>query len=83
MICRYGMDAKMGLAAITAAPANAPYYGEIRARINEILDGELRRAVELIGKNRPAMDALIAALVEKNQLKGDEIDAILSKNATR
>lgn len=83
MICRYGMDERMGLASFSANPAGTPFYAELRARINEILDGELTRAIDLIEKNRPAMDALIAALVEKNQLKGDEIDAILAANAKR
>ena len=83
MICRCGMDEKMGLSAFEGNLSYAPFYTEIRARVNEILDEELARTIDLIKENRPAMDALIAALVEKNQLKGDEIDAILSATAKR
>lgn len=83
MICHYGMDGKMGLAAFSGDPTYTPYYTALRERINEILDGELARARALIEENRPAMDALVAALVEKNQLKSDEIDAILSATAKR
>jgi ATP-dependent metalloprotease FtsH len=82
MICRYGMDQEMGLAALPSDPSS-PYYAEIRRRINEILREELTVAMATVERNRAAMSALIEALVERNRLMGNEIDEILKKTAIR
>ncbi len=83
MLCTYGMDDSFGLAALSGSPEGSPYYGEIRKKINGILEAELLRARHAIEENRRAMDALVAALVEKNQLKGKEIEAILTATVKR
>ena len=83
MICDYGMDEVMGLSYTEPAAATDAYHAALRARTNEILAAELDAAVEAVEKNRAAVDALVAALVEKNQLRGTEIDAIFCKLAVR
>ena len=82
MICAYGMDEKIGMISIPHEElAESPYGAVVLARINEILSEQLAEAIRLVEANRAALDALVDALMEKNHLKGDEIDAILSKNA--
>ncbi len=76
MICVYGMDEVLGLAAVTDS-LTAAAEGEVRARINAILSKELEEAVRLIEENRLALDALAEALMTRNHLKGNEIEAIL------
>ncbi len=79
MICRYGMDEEMGLAYVDPAQVND---SDIRKRVNEILERELRMTLEILKENRAAMDRLVAALLEKDHLKADEIDAIFSETVT-
>lgn len=81
MICNYGMDENLGIAYIDENYTGTELATVIRARTNEILTGELNHAKELIEKNRDAMDAIVKALMEKNHLKGDEIDKIFKKYA--
>ena len=57
--------------------------GEVRAAVNKMLNQELAFTVELIGYNRAAIDALVQALLEKNQLTGPEIDQILKEHAVQ
>lgn len=82
MITRYGMD-DLGLGTFGLDSADPEYAAQIRARVNQILQQEYANAKQLIADNRKAIDALVAALLEKNQLKEEEIDAIFSANATR
>ena len=74
IIGSYGMDAKMGLACLD--PHSDALAGALRTRVNEILAEELVAAINTINENRAAMDAIVAELMAKNYLKGDEIDAI-------
>ncbi len=78
MICTYGMDEKLGLATIDLDHLSGAEKVEIRTRVNEILSQELAYTQDIISKNRDLMDKLVAELMEKTHLKGDEIDAILS-----
>ena len=55
----------------------------MRVRSAASFRSELENAKVIIRENREAMDALVAALLEKNRLKGDEIDAVLSAKAKR
>ena len=75
MLCELGMDEEFGLAVCTGTDRQA-LYPSLRARVNGILTAELRAAVDLIGKNRAAIDALVAALLDKNHLRSEEIRAI-------
>ena len=78
IICYYGMDDTIGLATIDLSGVDGQYQAKIRNRINEILKLEYEKAKELIDSHRTAMDLLVKALLDKNQLKENEIDEILS-----
>jgi ATP-dependent Zn protease len=71
------MDEDFGLA-VPSAEEKRAMYPVIRERINGILRAELAEAIRLIEENRMAIDDLTAALLEKNHLKGDEIDALFA-----
>ena len=78
MICYCGMDTEIGLSTVDLSRAGDEYNTRIRERVNAILEQEYNNARSLISKNRNAINALVDALLEKNQLKEDEIDAILT-----
>lgn len=81
MICDYGMDEKTGLCSINSGELkNSQYFGNILARVNEVLSAELERAKKVINANRGAIDSLTDRLLEKNSLKLEEIAEILEKN---
>ena len=48
-----------------------------------LLGEELSRATELIREHVSAVDALADALLERNHLRGDEIERILGEHAPR
>ena len=77
IIGTYGMDEKMGLACLD--PRSDALASVVRTRVNEILAAELAAAVNTINENRAAMDAIVAELMAKNYLKGDEIDEIFKR----
>ena len=77
IIGHYGMDEEMGLSSFDRVPDG--FYPALRARTNAILAEELSFAKDIICTYRSAIDALVDALLDKNHLKGDEIDAILKK----
>ena len=83
LIMTYGMDSEAGLSYVDPRTITGEYFDFVHQRVNAILKDELARAMELIGQHRDAMDALVAALVEKNHLKGDEIDSILRAHIER
>ena len=75
MICSYGMTDSFGLAAISPTQE---LQSEVRSLINAILRTELEKAVRIIEDNTDATNALVTELVAKNQLSGNEIEAIIS-----
>ena len=77
MLCSYGMDKTFGLGVVNAETANDALSGEVRKRVNDILEEELKATVAIIAKNRVAMDALVNDLLTKNHLNGDQITRIL------
>ena len=81
IIGHYGMDEELGLSSFDKIPEG--FYPTLRRRTNEILAAELEAAKEAIRTYRGAIDALVDALLEKNHLKGDEIDAILTRAIKR
>ena len=84
IICRYGMDDKLGLASFAGSSLVGDAYREkIRMRINEELQAQLEQAKELIAENKKAIDALVEKLLVNNALKGDEIDKIFSANVKK
>jgi ATP-dependent Zn protease len=76
MICNYGMDASVGLSYVSRDSVDSAYYGEIRRKINALLQDQLNEAVATITANKAAIDRMVEVLMEKNHLKGNEIDEI-------
>ncbi len=83
MICKYGMDEEIGLSYIEDGNISASYYAEIRRRTNEILATELNNTIEIISKNKAAIDTMTEALLDKNHLKEKDIDDIFTATADR
>jgi len=78
LLCRYGMDEAFGLAVIDLQTIRTGELGEeVRTAVNTILREELNKAIALLEAHRPQIDALVAALLERNHLSGAEIEAIL------
>ena len=73
MICSYGMDEKLGLASVDGEEAMSAPYTE---RVNEILKEEMEASVTAIREHREILDRFVTALLEKNHLKGDEIEKL-------
>ncbi len=79
IVCTYGMDANFGLAVVEVQSVqDGALAQQIRATVNAILHTELDRAIALIRENQEGIDTLVEALLTKNHLTGEEIDAILS-----
>ena len=79
MVCAYGMDEETGLASVDTALLSVS--SQPMKRVNEILEKELQNAKAILQENRAAVDALVTTLMEKNHLRGKEIDALLSAHA--
>jgi ATP-dependent Zn protease len=85
MICEYGMDET---GEILSAPAllrsesalASPVYQKVDAVAQQILRRELERTQELLATHRRHLDALVAALLEKERLTAEELRAILPEN---
>ncbi len=75
IVCSYGMDEAFGLA-VENVGNTMP--AEVRTAVNRILAEQLQQAIGLISDNKHKMDALVAALLEKDYLSGQAIDQILS-----
>lgn len=82
MICAYGMDEELGLAVVDQYASSGMLAEPVRNAVNRILQQQMELAVSIIQENRAAVDALVAALLEKNHLTGDEISVIF-ETATR
>ena len=79
MICNYGMDQGVGMSYIDSNSLNGTMNQAIRDKVNSILDEELGAAIKIIETNKQAIDAMVDALMEKNHLKGNEIDDIFNQ----
>ncbi|MGN0648852.1 MAG: AAA family ATPase [Oscillospiraceae bacterium] len=75
MICSYGMFEEFGMASIDEKPSE-----KVLEYINKLLSEQLERAKGYITRYRTAMDALVAELMVKNHLSGDEIKELFEKN---
>lgn len=53
-----------------------------RKRIEEILSEEMEQVLKLLADNKERLDALAAALMEKNKLKTEEIVEIMEGTNT-
>ena len=79
MICSYGMDKDFGLSYIDLGYGSSELEADVRRRVNGVLEAELKAARDIIVSERAAMDKIVSVLMEKNHLKGNEIDDIFKK----
>jgi cell division protease FtsH len=82
MVYQLGMGSETGLLVHDGQPGSLS--GEAHARmdreVREILDTLYREAVEILRANRPALDALAKALLERETLDGAEALRLLEEN---
>ena len=81
MVGRWGMSSAIGLVAVLPADGAVSWSEPASPRTLELLDDEVRRTIEtaydevvaLLAAERPRLDALAEALLERETL--DQIDA--------
>ncbi len=79
MVCVYGMEEDNGLAVIGEEElSNGQVMLEVRASVNRILQEQMNEAIRLISENKDKVDSLVEALMDKNHMTGNEIEAVLS-----
>lgn len=80
MVCTYGMDAEQGLAAVSKDELFNSEMGEsVRTAANRILNKKMENAIRLISENADKIDRLVEALIRKNHLTEQEIDAFTAR----
>ena len=78
MICSYGMDEEIGMVALSTEEATRGFLsGKITQRISQIIEKELKQAIEIISEGKTQIDKLVEQLLEKNKLTKEEIENIL------
>lgn len=79
IVCVYGMDEEFGLATVNGATAaNGTMSVEVRTSVNRILKEQMNEAVKIISQNKNKIDALVNALMAKNQLNSAEIEQVIA-----
>ena len=74
MVVNWGMSDTIGMRKIAQSPLG---YGDIVDReIKTVLDDAYARAIETLKTQRPALDAIAEALLERETLSGKEVRAI-------
>ena len=80
MICNYGMDDEIGLLYIDDAVARTSEMTMlIHNKATSILNTQMKNTIEEIKDGYVKISKLVKALLEKNSMTGDEIDAVLRK----
>jgi ATP-dependent Zn protease len=83
MLIRYGMDKEFGLAVISEDEAkNEPLAMEIKRKVDSILFQQLDLAVSMLSEDKDKLDKLVTALLEKNKLTAEEVDALLCEKTS-
>jgi ATP-dependent Zn protease len=78
MICNYGMDDAFGMAVMSAEEAkNGPLAAKVSERVSGIIREEMQNTIDIITKNKHRMDRMVNALLEKNKLTQEEMEALL------
>jgi cell division protease FtsH len=91
MVTRFGMSKKIGPIALESSGGRTLFGGEgvhgdehsqeVRAEIDEevrkIIDGAYKKAEKIMIEYRPVLDAIAAALVEKETIERDDFEKIL------
>ncbi len=83
MLVYYGMDESVGLSVIGENQRNSQNFIAVREKVNKILSEQLLLAVKALKENQSALMKLVDKLMEKNNLKGVEIEEILSNETDR
>ncbi len=73
MACSYGMDEELGLAVLDGEYGGGP---DVRRRVNQILNQEMKKAVALVREHKPLVDKLVEVLLKKNKLSGKEVQEV-------
>ncbi|HIX07437.1 MAG TPA: AAA family ATPase [Candidatus Borkfalkia faecipullorum] len=77
LIASYGMDEEFGLAVFDVQSADGAFGQELRGRIRSILAEQFERAKQFLTEHRQQLEKLAQALLEKNHLKGEEVEKIV------
>ena len=77
IVCVYGMDADFGLAVPSSRTLSDAVSLQIREAVNRILNEQMLIARAQIAENRDRLDRLVTALLEKDHLAAEEIEACL------
>jgi ATP-dependent metalloprotease FtsH len=77
MICAYGMDEEIGMAALSEEEATkGPLAEKITLRISGIIKEELKQTIRIISEGKTLIDRLVEQLLEKNKLTREEMEVI-------
>jgi ATP-dependent Zn protease len=82
MISRYGMDEAFGILSTPelfkyAEAMGSPLYQEVSTAAARLLKNEMARTLKLLEANRPHLDAVSKALLEKNRLYRKDLEQLL------
>jgi cell division protease FtsH len=82
MICRYGMNDAFGLLSAPELLSHpealgSPLYARVCEAAASILDGEMKRSLELLAEHRDKLDRLAASLCERNRLYRSDLEQLL------
>jgi ATP-dependent metalloprotease FtsH len=78
MVAHYGMEATIGQIFIHPDELKgSPVAGKVHEAVQAIVKRQLDRAVTLLENDREKLETLIEALVEKNRLSKEDLEAIL------
>lgn len=79
LICNYGMDEEIGMIYIDSEMAKNPEIAMmIHRKTVEILNQQMEETIRELSADRKKMERLVRALLDKNSMTGEEIDAVLS-----
>lgn len=83
MLCNYGMDEAFGLSVLTPEEAlRGPLAEKVNEYVNEIIRDEMSETIRIIAGNMTRIDRLVAALMAKNKLTKEEMEAIFNSTAS-
>ena len=80
MICSYGMTEGSLLSLEPSQILGTPMGDRVLAAADKMLHEEMENTIQMIREGKDKVTRLASALLEKNQLTGDEIEEILSED---
>ena len=79
MLSRYGMAEDTMISVDMNQVLNSAYGQKVLDKADAVLKQEMQATIQLIRDGKDKVEALASALIDKNQLSGDEIKRILEK----